>query len=626
MAKVFRLVYRWSVAEGIRAKALLSATVLPWRFPLLFSLNREESRRETVVEEMEERRSLGLKPKIGLGLGVGLFLLLLLVPPPERMYIPATKVVLRHCQKGVVQTLLRGTSLAGEVRPIQSIDARNIRLILERAKGMRVKVPKNFHSSGVQGISLSAEGQPLREVINHQVGGLKKTIGLALLMAILWITEALPIPVTALLPLVLLPLLGIAHYKYAQLPGYFVAYAPYMHYLVVLFIGGFTIAEAMKRWRLHERIALHFIRLIGFSPRRIILGLMVATAVLSMFVSNTATTAMMMPIGLAIILEAGGKPGESRFGLALMLGIAYAASIGGIGTLIGTPPNVVLAGFADALLHIKVTFAGWLRVGLPLVVVLLPLTWLMLLKLNPFEELKFAGSRGLIARRIRSLGPLRGGELNTFVIFLVIALMWIFQKPISGALHLPWLGDSVISIIGLLLFYLVPVSLRRWEFTLDWQTNLQIPWGTLLLFGGGIALGQALDHTGGAEFIAMHLVALRAVPHILLLFFIILLVDFLTEVTSNTATTNMMMPVLVALGMAIGRDPLTLMIGGAVAASMAFMLPVATPPNAIVYGTGFIRMGDMVRNGFLLDLLAASTWTVILYFVVSLLSPLVTIR
>jgi len=524
MAQVFRIVYRWSIAEGIRAKALLGAAVLPWRLPSLFSSNVAERAQET-AKEVGKGRSVGWKPKIGLVGGILLFLLFLLVPPQAKMYIPATKVVLRHCQKDVVAALLKGTPLAGVKRPISAINAQNIGLILEKSRDVKVKVPRNFYSSGSRGISLSAAGESLQGVCKRQVNGLKKAIALTLLMAILWITEAIPIPVTALLPLVLLPLLGIAHYKYAKLPGYFVAYAPYMHYLVVLFIGGFTIAEAMKRWGLHERIALHFVKLIGFSPRRIILGLMVATAVLSMFVSNTATTAMMMPIGLAIILQAGGKPGKSRFGLALMLGIAYAASIGGIGTLIGTPPNVVLAGFADTLLHIKVTFAEWLRIGLPLVVILLPLTWLILLKLNPFEKLKIGGSRELITKRVRSLGPLRGGELNTFVIFLLVALMWIFQRPISRGLHLPWLGDSVISIIGLLLFYLIPVNLRRWEFTLDWKTNLKIPWGTLFLFGGGIALGQALDHTGGAEFIAMNLVALRAVPQILLLFSIVLLVS-----------------------------------------------------------------------------------------------------
>ncbi len=617
MITVLRSIYRWSLAEGIRAKMLFSATLLPWRVPLLFSISAQEKEGETAMEKM------GMKPRVGLAIAVILFLFILFAPPMAKMYIPATKVVLRHSQRDVVKTLLRGTLLEGMEKPIAGIGATNIELILEKSQEVKVKVPKDFFSSGIHGIGLSAEGESLKDVIEKQVSGLKKTLAFALLMAILWITEAIPIPVTALLPLGFLPLLGVAHYKYAKLPGFFVAYAPYMHYLVVLFIGGFTIAEAMKRWGLHERIALHFVKLIGFSPRRIILGLMVATAVLSMFVSNTATTAMMMPIGLAIILQARGKPGESRFGLALMLGIAYAASIGGIGTLIGTPPNVVLAGFADTLLHIKVTFAQWLMIGLPLVIVLLPLTWWMLLKLNPFEKLRFEGSKEAITERIRSLGPLRGGELNTFIIFLLVAFMWIFQKPLSHTLHLPWLGDSVIGIIGLLLFYLIPVNLKRWEFTLDWQTNLKIPWGTLLLFGGGIALGQAMDHTGGAEFIAMNLVALKAIPQILLLFAIILLVDFLTEITSNTATTNMMMPVLVALGMAIDRDPLTMMIGGAVAASMAFMLPVATPPNAIVYGTGFIRMRDMMRNGFWLDLLAASSWTLMLYFFVSHISPLV---
>jgi len=324
----------------------------------------------------------------------------------------------------------------------------------------------------------------------------------------------------------------------------------------------------------------------------------------------------MIPIALAIIIQAGAKPGKSNFGLVLMLGIAYAASIGGIGTLIGSPPNVILAGFLDTLLHKSVTFANWLIIGLPLVIVLLPVTWLLLIKINPMENVKVAESKQVIMDKIKSLGKLKGGERNTFIIFILIALMWITRKQWTSPLHLYWVNDSVIAIIGVILFYIIPINIRKWKFTLDWKTNLRIPWGTLLLFGGGIALGKALANTGAASFIAMHLTLLKNLPFILLLFAIVLLVDFLTEITSNTATTNMMMPILFALGIALGKDPALMMIAGAVAASMAFMLPVATPPNAIVFGTGYIKIKELVKNGFVLDIVAASVWTMLLYFII----------
>lgn len=557
-----------------------------------------------------------MKQKIGFLLGVLAFCFILFTPPNKGMWLSGFKVVLKHSKPEVLEKL--GASY-------KDLNYNNLYPLLKKSKEIYVNIPKDFSKTGIRGIGLSEKGKSLYEAVRTQVNGLKNTLALAILMAIFWITEALPIPVVALFPMVFLPLLGIAHFKHSCLPGYFLAFSPYMHYLVVLFIGGFTIAEAMKKWGLHQRIALHFIRIIGFSPKMIILSLMVATAVISMFVSNTATTAMMMPIGLAIILGAGEKPGQSNFGRAMMLGIAYAASIGGIGTLIGTPPNLVLAGFVDTLLGKTITFKDWLIIGLPLVVVLLPITWLFLLRMNPIKGVKIPGSKKIIEDKLKSLGKLKGGERNTLYIFILVALLWIFRDQWTSLLHLPWVNDSVIGIIGLILFYIVPVNFKKWEFTMDWKTNLRIPWGTLLLFGGGLALGKALAQTGAAEYLAMHLVALKAVPIILLIFAIILLVDFLTEITSNTATTNMMMPILCYLGLALGRAPLPLMIGGAVAASMAFMLPVATPPNAIVYGTGYIEMKDMVKNGFFLDWIAASIWTLILYFLISHISPLVSL-
>ncbi len=603
--------------EHIKTKSIFSWCLHPREFVYYFSNSKknrfvEKSSSATKTPTKVSDFRIAFRNKIGFVLGIVVFASLLLIHPSKDMMVEALKVVLKHSTQEVTETLLSFTGL----EKIQSIDGNNIQEVMEKSSKILVSVPKNFDTSGKEGIKIDSKGKPLSSVIEKQGYGIRNAIALAILMAIFWISEALPIPIVALFPMVFLPLLGIAHYNDSSLPSYFPAFSPYMHYLVVLFIGGFTIAEAMKEWGLHERIALHFVRMIGFSQEKIILGLMVATAVVSMFVSNTATTAMMMPIALAIIINAGAKPGKSNFGLVLMLGIAYAASIGGIGTLIGTPPNIILAGFLDALLNKTVTFANWLIVGLPLVVVLLPTTWLILMKLNPMESVKIAQSKEIIVSKIKTLGRLKGGERNTFVIFLLVAILWITRKQWAIPLHLPWVNDSVIAIIGVILFYIIPTNIRKWKFTLDWKTNLRIPWGTLLLFGGGIALGKALANTGAASFIAMHLTLLKNLPMIFLIFAVVLLVDFLTEVTSNTATTNMMMPILFALGITLGKDPAILMVAGAVAASMAFMLPVATPPNAIVFGTGHVRISEIVKNGFVLDIVAASVWTVLLYFVI----------
>ena len=575
----------------------------------------------------------GKKPKAGFCLGLIAFLAFLFLPPTSSMYLPAIEIVLKHAHQEVADKLFEKSKL----QSLEDINLHNLQEILSQSKEIFVSLPSDFHKSGNKGIRLKerqTEGtKDLEEVIEIQTRGMKNTLALALLMAIWWIAEVLPISVVALLPMVLLPLLGIAHFQYARLPGYFIVYSPYMHRLVVLFLGGFTIAEAMKRWNLHERIALHFIGVIGFSPKRIILGLMIATACISMFISNTATTAMMMPIALAILIQAGCQPKKSRFGTSLMLSIAYAASIGGIGTLIGSPSNVVLAGFAELLLDIDINFQNWLVIGLPLVIILLPVTWWLLVKMNPSEISKLEGSKEIIKDKIKNLGKLKGGERNTLIIFILTALMWICRSGFSlGSIHIPgwtqllnvpWVDDSVIAMIAVLLFYLSPVDISKWEFTLDWKTNLNIPWGTLLLFGGGITIGKAMQETGAAQYIAMHLIELRSLPVILILSAIILLSKFLSEITSNTATTTMLMPILYAIGIAISVDPLSLMIAGAVATSLVFMLPVATPPNAIVYGTEYVSMSEMVRNGLVLQLVTTITWIFLLYYVISALSPLV---
>ena len=574
------------------------------------------------------------KSKVGFFTGIAVFFIIVFLPPSPPMYLSAVETVLKHSQQDLIDKLLAGTNLTDT----GAINRDNLQDVLNHSQHIAVEVPPDFNKSGERGIHLaeksSKKTRQLDQVIELQARGLMRTLALTLLMAIWWITEALPIVIVALLPMVLLPLLSIAHVSAARLPGYFIAFTPYMHRLVILFLGGFTIAEAMKRWNLHERIALHFITLMGVSTRGIILGLMIATALLSMFISNTATVAMMMPIALALLLQAGCKPQKSKFGTGLMLSIAYAASIGGIGTLIGTPPNVVLAGFAEILLNINITFQGWLTIGLPLVVVLLPLTWWILITLNPPELTRVAGSRETARKKINNLGKLTGGERNTCIIFLLTAFMWTVRSgfqigplTIPGwttLLNVPWVDDSVIAMIAVVLFYITPTDFKRWEFTLDWKTNLTIPWGTLLLFGGGITIGKALQETGAARFIAMNLISLESLSAILILTIIVFLTKFLSEITSNTATTTMLMPVIFAAGSAIGLDPLSLMIAAAIASSLVFMLPVATPPNAIVYGTGYISMAEMVRAGFFLQVVSALILIVLLYLVIPSFSPLVT--
>jgi len=573
------------------------------------------------------------KPKVGFFLGIIIFITIFFLPPTPSMYLSAIKKVFKHSQQDVIDKLLEETKLQSR----EDINYQNIQKILNQSQKILVYLPLDFHKAGEKGIRLEERSRErtidLKKVIEIQTRGLKNTLALALLMAIWWVTETLPISVVALLPMVFLPAMGITHFQNARLPSYFVVFSPYMHRLVVLFLGGFTIAEAMKRWNLHERIALHSISLIGFSPKRIILGLMIATACISMFISNTATTAMMMPIGLAILLQADCQPTKSQFGTSLMLGIAYAASIGGIGTLIGTPPNVVLAGFAELLLNIDINFQNWLLIGVPVVITLIPITWWLLIKMNPPEITTLAGSKKIVKEKIKNLGKLKGGERNTLIIFTLTACMWVFRSGFdlyfihipgwTEILGVPWIDDSVIAMIAVLLFYILPTDIKQWKFTLDWKTNLNIPWGTLLLFGGGIAIGKTMQETGAAHYIAINLVELRSLPTILILSAVILLAKSLSEVTSNTATTTMLMPVLFALGIAIGVDPLSLMIAGAVATSLVFILPVATPPNAIVFGSEYVSMSEMVRNGLVLQIVTTLIWICLLFFVISAISPLV---
>ena len=434
------------------------------------------------------------------------------------------------------------------------------------------------------------------------------TAAVAALMAIWWITEALPVPVTALLPIVLFPLLGVVDAaKVTQ---------SYAHHLIYLFMGGFLIAVTVEKWNLHRRIALYAIRLVGVTPDRIILGFMLATAFLSMWISNTAAAMMMVTIGLAVLRRISGPltapslknagdagMGYSRFGVALMLGIAYSASIGGVATLIGTPPNAIFAGVVEKTFGHSIGFAEWIVFGLPLSVCMLIITWLYLTKIafrSGIEHLP--GSRETIGREIAQLGPMSKQEKRVLLVFSLVALLWILRGVVNIA-ALKMIEDSTIAISGALLLFIIPADFSKREFLLDWKTALTIPWDVLILFGGGFALAQAFSETGLTSYLAQWLSVLQGMNVLIIVLSVALFVIFLTEVTSNTATASITLPVMAALAEAVGVHPYGVMVTAALAASFAFMLPVATPPNAIVYGSHYVSIPQMAKAGVWLNII-----------------------
>lgn len=451
----------------------------------------------------------------------------------------------------------------------------------------------------------------------------QRMLAVAALMACWWMTEAIPIPATSLLPLALLPLLGIMPTARAA--------APYANQLIFLFMGGFIIALSMQRWNLHRRIAMQVVRLIGFSPGRLIFGFMLASAGLSAFVSNTVTAVMMMPIGLAIIehvAEAGRKAGYDEtidfrqgrfhFGINLMLGIAYAASIGGMATLIGTPPNLVLASYLQTAYGYEITFARWMLVGVPLTVVLLPLTWLWLTRwAYPLRLKRLPGGREIILSELHRLGPMQPGERWTALVFGLTAATWIGRTQLAALIpHGDMVSDATIAMCGALVLFLIPLDRRCSRFVMDWHWAVKLPWGVLVLFGGGLSLAAGFESTGLSSWIGGQVVLLQQAPLWLIVVAVTILIIFLTELTSNTATAAMAMPVLAAVAIGLQQNPLLLLIPAALAASCAFMLPVATPPNAIVFGSGYVTIPQMVRSGFGLNLLSILLISLLTYLLV----------
>jgi solute carrier family 13 (sodium-dependent dicarboxylate transporter), member 2/3/5 len=435
-----------------------------------------------------------------------------------------------------------------------------------------------------------------------------RTAAVGLLMAIWWVTEALPIAATALVPLVLFAPLAILPMGDAA--------APYANPIIFLFLGGFVLARAMERWALHRRMALAVVRVMGVSPPRVILGFMVATAFLSMWVSNTATAVMMLPIGLSVVglVQPGegnrGRPVESNFALALMLGIAYAASIGGLGTLIGTPPNALLAGFMSESYGIEIGFARWMGVGLPLVALTLPASWLVLTRLvYPVRIQEIPGGRETIHNEYRALGRISAAEKTVAAVFLATAALWI-SRPLLER-WVPGLHDAAIAMGAALALFVLPAGDGRHRL-MDWATAETVPWGVLLLFGGGLSLASAVQSSGLAEAIGRAVAGL-GLPVLGMVLVVVAVIIFLTELTSNTATAAAFLPLVASVAIGLGENPLLLAVPAALAASCAFMMPVATPPNAIVYGSGYVTIPQMVRAGFWLNLLFVLVLTTLAY-------------
>jgi solute carrier family 13 (sodium-dependent dicarboxylate transporter), member 2/3/5 len=446
-----------------------------------------------------------------------------------------------------------------------------------------------------------------------------RTAAVGLLMAVWWMTEALPIAATSLLPIVLFPILGILPIAETT--------TPYANPLVYLFMGGFTIAIAMQRWSLHKRIALNIISFVGTDAKSIIIGFIIASAFLSMWVSNTATALMMLPIALSVIelskTENSPKTTlnktkeNTNFELVLVLCIAYACNIGGMGTLIGTPPNALLAGYLLETYQSQLNFFDWLLIGIPIVLVGLPLMYIILSKIvYPVTLDTLPGGRDLMLTELQKLGPITSPEKKVAAVFSITAFFWIIRPFITDIV--PGLSDAGIAMGAALALFIIPSGLENKRSILKWTDMKEMPWGILVLFGGGLSLAAAISDSGLASWIGHAISGLEILPLLLLLMFAITVMVFLTEMTSNTATAAVFIPILASVAIGVGQNPLLFAIPAALAAGCAFMLPVATPPNAIIYASKEVSIIQMTKAGLWLNItfiafITLCAYTLILY-------------
>lgn len=428
------------------------------------------------------------------------------------------------------------------------------------------------------------------------------TAAIGLLMATWWATEAVPIAITSFLPIVLFPLFGVASIEDTVIP--------YSDDVVFLFLGGFVVAFAMQRWNLHRRIALTVLQHAGGNGRSLVGGFMLAAALISMWVMNTSTTMMLLPIGVSVIAVVHGsvagldERARRDFQSALLLGIAYAATIGGISTLVGTAPNAIFAGFMQNTYGREIAFANWLLVGLPVSACMLPVTWLVLTRLVFRVDFRTSGEGRAELRRLKTeMGPMSTPEKRVGIVFVTLAVLWITRPLINRLPGFDGLEDSMIAMAGAIALFLIPSGSRQDPLLLRWEYAERLPWGVLILFGGGLTLAGAVAGTGLADWIGSSLQALGALPLLVVMTITTALIIFLTELTSNVATTTTFLPIVGAIAVEAGFDPLLVTVPVTLAASCAFMLPVATPPNAIVFGSGLLTIPRMVRAGLALNII-----------------------
>lgn len=433
-------------------------------------------------------------------------------------------------------------------------------------------------------------------------------------IAVWWITEAIPIAATSLMPIILFPLSdGLSLSETTSSFG---------HRFVFLYLGGFILALSIEKWNLHKRIALNIIKIIGTNIKKIILGFMVATAFLSMWISNTATSVMMLPIGIAIIKQMKDLKNTPEnenliFGKSLMLSIAFSASIGGVATLIGTPPNLVFAGIIQEIYNIEISFLEWFMFGLPISIILLSIAWVYLTNVAfKFKQDKFDEGKKEINRQLEDIGSMSYEEKIVLTVFILTGLAWITRTLFLNK-FLPNLDDSIIALISGISLFIFQANSKsgKKEKIMNWEDAVKLPWGILLLFGGGLAIAQGFQSSGLATWIAQNMVQLEGFSVFLILLVVITAVNFLTEITSNLATTAMLLPILAPTAVILGVHPYILMVGATIAASCAFMLPVATPPNAVVFGSGYLKMSDMVRVGVLMNFISIIVILLMVYFV-----------
>jgi len=439
-----------------------------------------------------------------------------------------------------------------------------------------------------------------------------RVIAVALWMVTWWITETVSISVTALLPLILFPILKVMALDEVG--------ANYGSPIIFLFFGGFVLALALEKVNLHKRIALNIIKLTGTTPNKVVLGFMIATASLSMWISNTASTVVMLPIALSVIHllinDADGFTKNDRnFALSVMLGIAYAANAGGIATVIGTPPNSVLIGLLENEYHIEISFLKWMTLGLPFSILLVWICYLVLVKwLFPNGQLKFQASRAVIQQELDKLGPMSGKEKMVLVIFGATVFLWIFRTVINGIFPALNLSDTIISMTGAIALFAIPYSFKAGDFILVWEDTEKLAWGILMLFGGGLALANGMSVSGIVDLVS-NAIANAQVSVLVTASLLILLMLFMTELMSNVALIAVLAPVVAGIAIGLDIPLLYLLIPVTIASSCAFMLPMATPPNAIVFASGYIKVHQMARAGIILNMISVVLLVLIFQFI-----------